>query len=281
MIPFSSRASFVESGARWLHVVDLDGARAGEPVQQDAIAAIQAEVGDRAQVEAGGGLRTADSVAQAISLVASHGSSSAQPRSPTPAFLAAIVEAHGAARVVVAIDVRDGLAIGDGWRTGTPGLPPDELIDRLADAGVTTFEVTAVERDGLLGGPDLRLLERLVGLGRGSIIASGGIRSAADLAAVRELGCVGAIVGRALYDGSLTRRGGPPSVEPIVDLGPIACRASRWFSEPMEYRGTRLPRDESWRRRSRSTLAVCAPSQAASWTTATPSGRSTTVTSRS
>ena len=81
---------------------------------------------------------------------------------------------------------------------------PDELIARLADAGVTTFEVTAIDRDGLLGGPDLRLLERLVALGRGSIIASGGIRSAADLSAAARLGCTGAIVGRALYDGSLS-----------------------------------------------------------------------------
>jgi phosphoribosylformimino-5-aminoimidazole carboxamide ribotide isomerase len=83
-------------------------------------------------------------------------------------------------------------------------MAPDELVGRLADVGVTTFEVTAVDRDGLLGGPDLALLERLVAIGRGSIIASGGIRSAVDLRAVRDLGCAGAIVGRALYDGSMS-----------------------------------------------------------------------------
>lgn len=195
--------SFVEQGARWLHVVDLDGARAGRPLQTTAIDAIVAAVEDGADVEVGGGLRTADSVALALARGAARVALGTAAIGD-PAFLASIVARHGSDRVVVAVDVRDGLAIGDGWRTGAPGQPPEELIDRLADTGVTTFEVTAINRDGLLGGPDLRLLEGLVGIGRGSIIASGGIRSAADLTALRELGCVGAIVGRALYDGSLT-----------------------------------------------------------------------------
>ena len=69
--------------------------------------------------------------------------------------------------------------------------------------GVTTFEVTAIERDGLLGGPDLRLYERLVQLDRGAIIASGGVTALDDLRALRSRGCAGAIVGRALYEGRL------------------------------------------------------------------------------
>ncbi len=74
---------------------------------------------------------------------------------------------------------------------------------RLAGQGVSTFEVTAIERDGGLAGPDLGLLRRLVRLDVGRIIASGGIRSIEDLLGLRSLGCAGAIVGRALYDGSL------------------------------------------------------------------------------
>ena len=66
---------------------------------------------------------------------------------------------------------------------------------------MTTFEATAIDRDGLLGGPDLDLLERLIRLGRGAVIASGGIASLDDIRAVRALGCAGAIVGRALYEG--------------------------------------------------------------------------------
>jgi phosphoribosylformimino-5-aminoimidazole carboxamide ribotide isomerase len=194
---------FVDAGARWLHVVDLDGARDGRPVQVDATGAVANAVNKTAKVEVGGGLRTAADIDGALARGATRvvlGTAAIIH----PAFLAAIVAKHGPDRIAVAVDVRDGLALGEGWRSGATGLPADEVIDRLADAGVTTFEVTAVERDGLLAGPDLRLLERLVGLGRGSIVASGGIRSAADLRDVRDLGCTGAIVGRALYDGSLS-----------------------------------------------------------------------------
>jgi phosphoribosylformimino-5-aminoimidazole carboxamide ribonucleotide (ProFAR) isomerase len=73
----------------------------------------------------------------------------------------------------------------------------------LADVGVTTFQATAISRDGLLEGPDLDLLKRLVELKRGRVIASGGISSVEDLRSVRDLGCAGAIVGRALYEGRL------------------------------------------------------------------------------
>ncbi len=201
--PIVVARTFVEQGSRWLHVVDLDGARAGSPVHADVITAIVAAVGDQASVEASGGLRTAASVVEALSGgVARVALGTAAITDP--GMLAQVLADHGSARIVVAVDVRDGLALGEGWQPGAPGTPPDELIARLADAGVRTFEVTAVDRDGLLGGPDLRLLERLVSVGRGSIIASGGIRSAADLSALRDMGCAGAIVGRALYDGSLS-----------------------------------------------------------------------------
>ena len=109
-------------------------------------------------------------------------------------------------RIAVAIDVRDGLAVGHGWIRGTPGVEVAEAIERLADTGVRTFEVTAIERDGLLDGPDLRLYARLLSLGRGSIIASGGVATVDDLRATRDAGCSGAIVGRALYEGRFDLR---------------------------------------------------------------------------
>ena len=93
---------------------------------------------------------------------------------------------------------------GHGWTTGAAGIDAADAIRRLADAGVETFEVTAIERDGLLEGPDLELYERLVGLDRGAIIASGGIASLDDIEAVRAIGCRGAIIGRALYEGRLS-----------------------------------------------------------------------------
>jgi phosphoribosylformimino-5-aminoimidazole carboxamide ribonucleotide (ProFAR) isomerase len=120
-----------------------------------------------------------------------------------PAFVADLVDRHGAGRVAVAIDVRGGRAVGRGWAAGESGVDATTAIERLAAAGVTTFEVTAIDRDGLLGGPDLELYERLVGLGLGAIVASAGIASVADIAAVRRVGCRGAVIGRALYDGRL------------------------------------------------------------------------------
>jgi phosphoribosylformimino-5-aminoimidazole carboxamide ribonucleotide (ProFAR) isomerase len=100
--------------------------------------------------------------------------------------------------------VRGGQALGDGWSTPASDDDPATVIARLADAGVTTFEVTAVDRDGTLRGPDLALYASLVGTGRGAIIASGGISTLDDLRAVRDAGCAGAIVGRAIYEGRLS-----------------------------------------------------------------------------
>lgn len=200
--PVSVARAFAASGARWLHVVDLDGALAGEPRQLEIAADIVGEVHGRMRVELGGGLRTPDAVAGALGTGAARAAvGTAALRDP--AFAADLVARHGPERVVASIDVRDGLALGEGWRPGAAGLPAAEAVALLADAGVTTFEVTAIDRDGLLAGPDLPLLRSLVALERGRIIASGGVSSPADLVAVRAVGCSGAIVGRALYEGRL------------------------------------------------------------------------------
>jgi phosphoribosylformimino-5-aminoimidazole carboxamide ribonucleotide (ProFAR) isomerase len=114
-----------------------------------------------------------------------------------------MVAEHGPAAVAVAIDVRDQQAVGHGWLRDAPGADPVQSITTLAAIGVRTFEVTAIDRDGSLEGPDVAGLQRVVALGAGEVIASGGIRSLADLEAVRDIGCRGAIVGRALYEGGL------------------------------------------------------------------------------
>ena len=120
-----------------------------------------------------------------------------------PSFAAAMVTRHGPERVAVALDVREGVAVGDGWVAGAAGVSVGDALVALSAVGATTFAVTAIERDGLLGGPDLELLGACVAATDGAIIASGGIRSIADLEAVRAIGCRGAIIGRALYEGRL------------------------------------------------------------------------------
>jgi phosphoribosylformimino-5-aminoimidazole carboxamide ribotide isomerase len=200
--PVAVARAFVDAGARWLHVVDLDGARTGEPAHTAVIRELVDAVGDRAAVEVAGGLRTDESVAAALGAGAARavvGTAALRE----PAFAGRLVATHGPRCIVVALDVRDGLALGEGWRAGAAGIRAEEALATLAGQGVTTFEATAIERDGLLGGPDLELLADLVGLGRGTIIASGGIASLEDIRAVRALGCTGAILGRALYEGRI------------------------------------------------------------------------------
>ncbi len=200
--PASVASEFAASGATWLHVVDLDGARVGEPQQLQPIADVVAEVIGRAHVEVGGGLRTAAAVARVLATGATRavvGTAALRD----PGFAAELVARHGPDRIVVAIDVRDGQALGEGWREGARGLPAADAVGLLADVGVETFEVTAIDRDGLMEGPDLALLRALVALDRGRVIASGGVSSIEDVLAARAIGCAGAIIGRALYEGQL------------------------------------------------------------------------------
>jgi phosphoribosylformimino-5-aminoimidazole carboxamide ribotide isomerase len=201
--PTAVARDFAAAGAEWIHVVDLDGARAGERRQASAIAAIVAAIkGNGPRFQVAGGLRTSEDIADVLATGVDRvviGTAALGD----PAFVGAAIERHGPDRIAIALDIRDGKAIGDGWVPGAAGVPMADALARLAAVGVTVFVVTAIERDGLLGGPDLALLDACVNLSGAQVLASGGIRSIADLESVRSLGCAGAIVGRAIYDGSL------------------------------------------------------------------------------
>jgi phosphoribosylformimino-5-aminoimidazole carboxamide ribotide isomerase len=201
--PAAVAAGFAEAGADWIHVVDLDGALHGERRQASTLAAMVARLGPgRAKLQVAGGFRTEDAIEAALGRGAERvviGTAALAD----PAFVGAAIERHGTDRIAVALDVRDGIAVGQGWIPGARGVAVDLALERLARVGVTTFAVTAIDRDGLLGGPDLALLERMTRATDAAIVASGGIASVDDLSAVRRIGCSGAIVGRALYDGTL------------------------------------------------------------------------------
>jgi phosphoribosylformimino-5-aminoimidazole carboxamide ribotide isomerase len=199
--PVAVASGFAAAGARWLHVVDLDGARTGVPAHDAVIHRIITSA-PTVTIEVAGGLRSeavVDGILEAGARRAVIGTAALQD----PGLVGRLVARHGQERIAVALDVRDGVAVGHGWTAGAPGVDVERAMLDLAAAGVTTFEVTAIDRDGLLGGPDLALYERLVALHTGDVIASAGVRSIDDLSALRELGCRGAIVGRALYDGGL------------------------------------------------------------------------------
>lgn len=191
---------FAAAGAKWIHVVDLDGARDGTRRQTEAVARIVAAVGESVACEVAGGLRDEAAVAAALDSGAARavvGTAALRD----PAFVERLVARFGVERIAIALDVRDGVAVGQGWVPGAEGVPVADALTNLADRGARTFIVTAIERDGLLTGPNLDLLRLMVELKRGDIIASAGISSLEDISAVRAIGCAGAVVGRAIYEG--------------------------------------------------------------------------------
>jgi phosphoribosylformimino-5-aminoimidazole carboxamide ribotide isomerase len=203
--PAGEARRWITAGARLLHVVDLDGARDGSLAQLPALSRVVRAARDLgASCEVAGGLRDADAVAAARGIGAARvviGTAAVRD----PALVGMLVARHGAERIVVALDVRNGMAVGEGWRAGTQGRAVTGVVRDLMAVGVSIFVVTSIARDGLLGGPDLELLGEVLEAADGAaVIASGGISSAGDLCAVRAAGCVGAIIGRALYEGTLT-----------------------------------------------------------------------------
>lgn len=199
--PKAVAQGFVAAGARWIHVVDLDGAK-GEGRQTGTVERVVRAVAGRAACQVGGGIRSEEAVEAAL------GAGAARVVLGTAVLndddlARRLIAAHGVARIVAALDVRDGQAVGDGWRPGAAGREVDEAVAALAGAGIGRFVVTSIARDGALGGPDVALLRRVVAMDRGAVIASGGIASIADLEAVRDIGCEAAIVGRAIYEGRI------------------------------------------------------------------------------
>ena len=198
--PVDVAERFVDAGATILHVVDLDGARAGEPTQLDVMGEVAAAIGTRAMVEAAGGIRSmrdADAAFHAGAGRVVLGTAALQD----PDLVRDAVATHGPESIAIAVDVRDGRAVGNAWE-GAAGPAAADVLRAMTDVGAMRFEVTAIDRDGLLGGPDLALLDALGRVGSGRLVASGGIRDVGDAVAVHNLRCAGVIVGRALYDGA-------------------------------------------------------------------------------
>ena len=193
-------ATYAEQGATLLHVIDLSAARDGvrPPAHAEAIRRLVADSGMAVQV--GGGIRDEAALLEALELgvarVLVGTLAAAQPQ-----LVGRL--ARDTARVAVAADVREGTVRAAGWLEDT-GVAAETFVRSLTEAGVRDFLVTAIERDGTGDGPDTALLARLRPRVQGLLMAAGGIGSAADVAAVAAAGADCAVIGRALYDGSLT-----------------------------------------------------------------------------
>jgi phosphoribosylformimino-5-aminoimidazole carboxamide ribotide isomerase len=194
--PVAVAERFQSEGARRLHVVDLDAAL-GQGDNREVITAICHSVVIPVQV--GGGLRSLEAIGQVLEAGASRailGTAAAAD----PAFVERAVEEH-AEHIVVGVDVRGGHVMVRGWTEEGPML--EDALPALEDAGAPRFLVTAIARDGTLEGPDLRLYERVLGVTDVPVIASGGVRDANDIWALRDLGCEAAVTGKALYEKTL------------------------------------------------------------------------------
>jgi phosphoribosylformimino-5-aminoimidazole carboxamide ribotide isomerase len=199
--PLEAARSFVEAGARFLHVVDLDGAREGEPANLDHLQRITAEL--EVPVQYGGGLRSLGSIRRALAAGAERVVLGTAAYTE-PGFLDEALETWNP-RVLVAVDVRGGHVSVAGWTKETQMLP-EEVIQRMQRAGVTRFAYTNVDRDGMLEGPDLDEVRRISEAVRGRFLYSGGISSLDDLRALKEsrlVNLAGVISGKALYEGRM------------------------------------------------------------------------------
>ena len=197
--PAAVAAEFRAAGSTWVHVVDLDGAFAGEPQN---LAGVQAIVALGMKVQLGGGLRTRASVERALGFGVSRvviGTRAAE----SEAFVGELVQSFGAS-IAVGIDAKDGKVAVKGW-VDTSNLGALELARRMDALGVRTLIHTDIGTDGMLTGPNFPAQEAMLGAGRFGVIASGGVSRREDVVRLAQLAqrhsnLDGVIVGKALYE---------------------------------------------------------------------------------
>jgi len=199
--PMDMAVRWVSEGAEYLHLVDLDGALAGKPVNLEVIAAITKNI--NIPVQLGGGIRTLDTIAQILEVGVERvilGSIAVKQ----PELVAAACEKYGD-RIVVGIDARDGIVAVEGWGI-TGGVGAEELAKKMAEVGVERIIYTDISRDGTLSGVNVPATVALAKAAGISVIASGGVRDLVDIEAIKKAaidGIEGVIVGKAIYTGSL------------------------------------------------------------------------------
>ena len=192
---------WVAAGATWLHVVDLNGAFDGTYTNLPIAQRIIESAG--VSVELSGGIRTKETLSRALATGAARvilGTKACED----PAFVQEAADRYGR-KIAVAIDAKAGQVVSRGWVSSTP-LTPARLARSVVMLGVDTIICTDVSRDGMLQGPNLELLNEVLETGPNELIASGGIASLADLQRLKPLeprGLIGAIVGKALYEGTI------------------------------------------------------------------------------
>jgi len=214
--PLAVARGFVDAGAPRIHVVDLDGTLEGAPIQSELTSRIAREI--PVPIEVGGGFRNADDVALALDGTVDRivlGTVAIEDSD----MVKRAVARHGAERILVGLDAHDGKVAIKGWRE-TTNVAATALMTQMVEIGVRLFVFTDITRDGTLTEPNFSSVRAMIAhcadIGAGQIIASGGIGEIDHLKRLADLGAVGAIIGVAIYRGSIDLR------EAVRELGTTA-----------------------------------------------------------
>jgi len=198
--PLRVAEHFQQQGARWVHVVDLDGAKSGRPQNLDLVRRICADSG--LAVQFGGGLRDESAIDEALAAGVSRVVLGTRALEDWEWFVRLVSRPEYAGRVALGLDARGRHLAVRGWQMQT-GLSIDDVLGRLAGLSVAAVIYTDISRDGMLEGPNLDALAEAVRLCPVPLVASGGMSTLQDLLGVAAVGAAGAIIGRALYEGRI------------------------------------------------------------------------------
>jgi phosphoribosylformimino-5-aminoimidazole carboxamide ribotide isomerase len=201
--PLDTARSFRDAGAAWMHVVDLDGAKEGRPVQTELIARMIAASG--LKVEVGGGIRTAEDIGRLLEAGAERVVLGTKAFEDWAWFEWQVKDAQFAGRLVLAVDARDGVIAVKGWQESSGRLAV-EVAREVSDWPLGAILYTDVAKDGMMGGPNCQATRKLVEAGRVPVIASGGVGRIEHIVEAKETGVWGCIVGRSLYEGTVDLR---------------------------------------------------------------------------
>ncbi|MCM1226654.1 MAG: 1-(5-phosphoribosyl)-5-[(5-phosphoribosylamino)methylideneamino]imidazole-4-carboxamide isomerase [Clostridium sp.] len=195
---------FEEAGAKWIHMVDLDGAKEGRPVNTKIYRDVAAQTD--LKVEVGGGIRNLETIDEYLSMGISRviiGSAALK----NPQLVKEAVDKFGSEKIAVGIDSKDGMAASEGWLEAS-NVNYIDLAKEMIKIGVKYFIVTDIAKDGTLSGVNTAQLSELAKetAGKCSIIASGGVHTIEDIKACKKLGLYGTICGKSIYKGTLDLR---------------------------------------------------------------------------
>ena len=201
--PFQTARAFSEAGAHWMHVVDLDGAKEGRPVQTELIARLIASTGLR--VEVGGGVRSTQDVQRLIDAGAARVVVGTKAIEDWPWFESLAHDPAFAHKLVLALDAKDGVVATRGWTQASSRAAVD-VAKQVSEWPLAAVLYTDVSKDGMLQGPNLHHTRLLAEAGKVPVIASGGVGNIGHIRQLLALPVWGAIVGRSLYEGTLDLR---------------------------------------------------------------------------